>query len=106
MVRWLGRVDVKVCYNEGTIRVSSVVFAVLEEVNFSLFGRVVYGTWVADTMPRSTETRPDTFCGHYSGWGHIKAKCSTTHRCAWCGEVHRAASHRYLLEGRVAEGQT
>ena len=38
------------------------------------------------------EVRPDAFCGHCSGWGHIEARRSATPRCAWCGDEHRQSS--------------
>ena len=80
---------------------SSVVAAVLGEAIFDhvcksrarLFGRR-YEVYAYE------EARPDAFCGHCCGWGHIAPHCkAATPRCAVCAKDHAANDHRCPVEG-------
>ena len=87
---------------------SSVVAAVLGEVIFDRLcksGALPFGRrYEVDAYE---EARPDAFCSHCCGWGHIAPHCeAATPRCAVCAGDHTTNDHRCPVEGcRVGKGR-
>ena len=87
---------------------SSVVAAVLGEVIFDRLcksGALPFGRrYEVDAYE---EARPDAFCSHCCGWGHIAPHCeAATPSCAVCAKDHATSDHRCPVEGcRVEKGR-
>ena len=95
-IRWLsGAPSVKARYQEGTIKASSVVLAVVDEDTFRLVRkgglRLQGRRYEAETYE---EVRPDIKCSPCYEWGHIEPQCPRT-AARWAG-VRRGAQRRTI----------
>ena len=105
-VRGLGGAKVRTHYQEVQGGTSSVVAAALgEAIEFCKSGARLFGKrYEVDAYE---EARPDAFCSHCCGWGHIAPHCeAAASRCTVCAKDHATNDHRFPVEGcRVGKGR-
>jgi hypothetical protein len=99
-VRWLANeLTVKQRTNVGSIRASSVAFAVKDRG--TAIHAIRKGLFLAGRCLRAEpylRASPDAFCDHCSGWGHLAVNCGSgtiqaPPRCAHCSRPHLTTAH-------------